>query len=201
MLLWWFRKHRRNMTYGTVSSFRNYLVWHPEDPHRGELARRNRVVASRSVPGFHIVEPSGHSRILRRHHRTVEKMDEKGIRLGVALAESSVLQLEQRGHAVQLDHTSRPRHRARPRVHTVNWSSRKQVLRPDGGRHRIRHNIEEVELFEHFSLASTQHDGSLAADSPTSLSQGVEGPVKAEERSPQSRQGPAGGRSSNGAIN
>lgn len=153
MLHWWFGHIGDDMTYAGQRLPR-YLVWHPVDHIRWELARPAPGGGAAEGARFHIVEAfQGRPEFAVDTTDTVEKLDDTGIRLCRRIAGVLVLQLEHTwsrcagsSHYVSvLDVGARSRlflpvntflnERMFPRAMTEAW---------------IRHNVEEVGLLEHF---------------------------------------------------
>ena len=152
MLDWWFRHIGGSMTYAGTQ-MPNYLVWHPLDHIRWELARPAPGGGAAEGARFRIVEAFG-----RRPEfyvdttDTVEKLDPTGIRLVRRLAGVPVLQLEHtwsagngRTHYVTvLDVGARGR---------LLWPANRVIARNVFPEPMLRawivHNVEEVGLLEH----------------------------------------------------
>jgi hypothetical protein len=167
MLHWWFRNIGGRMTYDGVT-LQNYLVWHPDDHISWELVRE--------APGGGIGEGS-RFRIVEAFQRrpefyvdttdTVEKLDETGIRLVRRLLGVPVLQLEHtwsrcgsRTHYVSvMDIGARSRLLA-----PVNRFLNERRFPAAMAHAWLRHNVEEVGLFEHFlpSLYAAHHPSGTA---------------------------------------
>ena len=153
MLLWWFRNIGGTMPYAGRDVPR-YRVWHPLDHVAWALARPAPGGGAAEGARFHIVEnfggdPAMHVDTVDR----VEKLDRTGIRLVLRIAGVPFFQLEHTWSA------------GRGRVHyvsvldlggrsalstPVNRYLRALVFRPGMERAWLRHNVEEVGLFEQF---------------------------------------------------
>jgi hypothetical protein len=171
MLLWWFRNIGGHMTYDG-QQLQNYLVWHPEDHIRWELARQAPGGGVAEGARFHIVEAfQARPDYYVDTTDTVEKLDETGIRLVRRVGGVIVLQLEHtwsrcatRTHYVSvLDIGART-----PLFTPVNWFLNERRFSAPMVQAWIRHNIEEVGLFEHFlpGLYATHDLDRSPADSP-----------------------------------
>ncbi len=152
MLLWWFRHIGETMPYaGGV--FPRYTVWHPRDHISWNLAREKPGGGAGEGARFHIVEAFGRdpNKMVDSVDR-VEKLDRTGIRLTMRVAGAQVFQLEHtwsqgrgRTHYVSVFDLGLRSALGTP----VNAYLRKKVFRPDMDLAWIKHNVEEVGLFEH----------------------------------------------------
>lgn len=164
MLLWWFRNIGGDMEYAG-GTYPRYSVWHPLDHIGWDLHRPAPTGGAAEGAQFRIVEVFGQNPAMRIDSvDTVEKLDRTGIRLVLRVAGAMVFQLEHtwsagrgRTHYVSvLDLGARAR-LARP----INSYLRRRVFRAGMEEAWIRHNIEEVGLFEHFlpDLWARHHAG------------------------------------------
>ncbi len=152
MLLWWFQNIGGTMEYdGEVVD--RYLVWHPVDHIRWELARPSPAGGAREGARFRIVEALGaRPEYYIDTTERVEKLDETGIRLVRRFAGVKVL---------ELSHTWS---RCQGHTHYVSVMEIGAVARTYAGVNRyltrrrfpvamarawVVHNVEEVGLLEH----------------------------------------------------
>jgi hypothetical protein len=153
MLDWWFRNIGGQMAYDgrTVP---NYLVWHPVDHIAWELVRPAPGGAVGEGARFRIVEAfQGRSEFYVDTTDTVEKLDETGIRLVRRVGGMAVLQLEHTWSRCgpRTHYTSVMDVGARSRLLTpVNWFLNQRKFPLAMAQAWLRHNVEEVGLFEHF---------------------------------------------------
>jgi hypothetical protein len=161
MLDWWFRNIGGRTTYDG-ETVQNYLVWHPVDHIRWELARPAPGGTVGEGARFRIVEAfQGRPEFYVDTTDTVEKLDETGIRLVRRVLGVPVLQLEHtwsrcgtHTHYVSvLDIGARSTLFA-----PVNWCLNERKFPASMARAWLRHNVEEVGLLEHFlpALYSSQ---------------------------------------------
>ena len=177
MLHWWFRNIGGQMTYDG-QQLQNYLVWHPEDHITWELAREAPGGGVAEGARFRIVEAfQARPEFYVDTTDTVEKLDETGIRLVRRVAGALVLQLEHtwsscgtRTHYVSvLDIGARA-----PLFTPLNWFLNVRQFPAPMAHAWLRHNVEEVGLFEHFlpDLYALHHPPAAAAgarsDAPSS---------------------------------
>lgn len=164
MLLWWFSHIGDTMTYAG-QTYPRYRVWHPLDHIHWELKREAPGGGAAEGARFRIVEAMGRS---EAHYvdsiDRVEKLDRTGIRLVLRVAGAQFFQLEHtwsegrgRTHYVSvLDLGSRSR-----LGYPVNAYLRKHVFGAGMPEAWLKHNIEEVGLFEHIlpELYEREHAG------------------------------------------
>ena len=152
MLLWWFRHLGGEMDYGG-HQVPNYLVWHPEDHIRWELARPAPSGEAGEGARFRIVEAfQRRPEFYVDSTETVEKLDETGIRLVRRLVGVPVFQLEHTWSqgANGTHYVSVMDLGARSRAFTPVNRFLTQRTFPDAmARAWLRHNVEEVGLLEH----------------------------------------------------
>ncbi|GAA4113182.1 hypothetical protein GCM10022415_08330 [Knoellia locipacati] len=152
MLHWWFRHLGGEMDYGG-HRVPKYLVWHPEDHIRWELARPAPGGGAGEGARFRIVEAfQRRPEFYVDSTETVEKLDETGIRLVRRLAGVPIFQLEHtwsRG-ASGTHYVSVMDLGARGRAFMPVNRFLTQRTFPDAmARAWLRHNVEEVGLLEH----------------------------------------------------
>jgi hypothetical protein len=152
MLLWWFSHIGDSMPYAGRTVAR-YRAWHPLDHIRWELARPAPGGGAGEGARFRIVEAMGRDeRYYVDSIDRVEKLDLTGIRLVLRIAGVMFFQLEHtwsRGDGCT-HYTSVMDIGARsPLALPVNVYLRSRVFVPGMDRAWIRHNVEEVGLFEH----------------------------------------------------
>lgn len=162
MLHWWFRNIGGHMTYDG-QRLQNYLVWHPEDHITWELVRQAPGGGVGEGARFRIVEAfQARPEFYVDTTDTVEKLDETGIRLVRRVAGVMVLQLEHtwsrcgtRTHYVSVLDIG-----AQARLFTpLNRYLNERHFPEPMAQAWLRHNVEEVGLFEHFlpGLYTTHH--------------------------------------------
>lgn len=183
MLLWWFRHIGGTMRYGEQEVAR-YLVWHPLDHIRWELARPAPGGGAGEQARFRIVEA-----FARRPEfyvdttETVEKLDTTGIRLVTRIAGVMVLQLE---------HTWAACAAGTHYVSVLDVGARSRLMQPVN-RHLtkrrfpepmlhawLQHNVEEVGLLEHF--LPSLYTGALDEPQPGKAGEGRPGRPVAPSR-------------------
>lgn len=168
MLLDWFSHIGETMLYDGKTVAR-YRAWHPLDHIHWELARSAPGGGAAEGARFRIVEAMGRSqRFYISSVDRVEKLDLTGIRLVLRIAGALFFQLEHtwsRGadctHYTSVMDVGGRSALALP----VNAFLRSRVFVPGMERAWVRHNVEEVGLFEHLlpSLHSTVASASLSA--------------------------------------
>ena len=167
MLLWWFSHIGATMSYAGAIRPR-YRVWHPLDHIHWELAREAPGGGAAEGARFRIVEAMGRDERFRVDTiDRVEKLDRTGIRLVMRIAGAQFFQLEHtwsqgrgRTHYVSvLDLGSRS-----PLGRPINAYLRSKVWVEGMSEAWLKHNVEEVGLFEHIlpdlysaSVAETRH--------------------------------------------
>ncbi|MGB4777995.1 hypothetical protein [Microbacterium sp.] len=153
MLLWWFRNIGHDTDYFGQTVPR-YRVWHPLDHIRWELAREASGGGVGEGSRFRIVEAMGRDeRYYIDSVDRVEKLDLTGIRLVLRIAGAQFFQLEHTWSRADgathytsvLDLGGRWRLAA-----PINRYLRTRIFGPEMDAAWVKHNIEEVGLFEHF---------------------------------------------------
>lgn len=152
MLLWWFSNIGHSMEYAGRTVPR-YRAWHPRDHIHWELARPAPGGGVAEGARFRIVEAMGRDeRFYIDTIDRVEKLDLTGIRLVLRKAGVQFFQLEHtwsRGDGCT-HYTSVMDVGARSTLALpVNAYLRSRVFGPGMDAAWIRHNVEEVGLFEH----------------------------------------------------
>lgn len=153
MLLWWFRHIGANMDYFGSPTAR-YRVWHPLDHIHWELAREAPGGGVAEGARFRIVEAMGRDeRYYIDSVGRVEKLDLTGIRLVLRIAGAQFFQLEHtwsRGEGAT-HYTSVLDLGGRWAIAApINRHLRTHIFGPEMDAAWVKHNIEEVGLFEHF---------------------------------------------------
>jgi hypothetical protein len=153
MLRWWFSHIGGDMEYAG-DRVAKYLVWHPSDHIHWELVRAAPEGGAGEGARFRIVEAfQQRPEFYVDTTDTVEKLDETGIRLVRRIAGVLVLQLEHtwsrgdgRTHYVSVLDIGARAWCYRP----INRYLNQRAFPLPMVRAWLRHNVEEVGLFEHF---------------------------------------------------
>ncbi len=153
MLRWWFSHIGGDMEYAG-DRVAKYLVWHPLDHIHWELVRAAPEGGAGEGARFRIVEAfQQRPEFYVDTTDTVEKLDETGIRLVRRIAGVLVLQLEHtwsrgdgRTHYVSVLDIGARAWCYRP----INRYLNQRAFPLPMVRAWLRHNVEEVGLFEHF---------------------------------------------------
>jgi hypothetical protein len=152
MLRWWFENLGRTMTY-EGRTYPRYLLWHPRDHVRWELAATSPSGGSGQGASFRIVEAFGaNPAFYVDSTERVEELNEEGIALVRRIAGVEVFRLEHRfGDAV-----GGASYRSRMTVgvaagalrRPINDLVRPRVFSDAMGTAWLTHNVEEVSMFE-----------------------------------------------------
>lgn len=151
MLLWWFRHIGEDIDYAG-ERMSAYLVWHPLDHIRWELARPAPGGGADEGARYRIVEAFGRDeRFYVDSVERVEKLDVTGIRLVRRVAGIKVFQLEHTWsfgkdgtHYVSVMDLGARNRAALP----LNAYLASRVFPPATARAWVRHNVEEVGVLE-----------------------------------------------------
>ena len=172
MLVWWFKNIE-----GTLEvegcTYPRYLIWHPYDHIHYEATRHADGSISAGVR-FHIVEAFGRDRSLRIDTRDhVDLLDETGLRLSTRFGGIELSSLHHRftveGDGTQYD--SALLIGVAGRIgRLVNPIIRRRLFGERHGHAWIKHNIEEVGLFEHILPTVYPNDSSHGVRSSGSRS-------------------------------
>ena len=153
MLRWWFETLGQTVKLDG-RDYPRYLLWHPRDHIHWELARKAPNGGTGQGAYFRIVEAFGaNPAYYVDSTEYVEKLDEGGLSLARTIAGVEIFRLEHRFTRVQngTQYDSRMVVGAStPMVGRIfNNFIRPLFLSNEGARAWLRHNIEEVGMFEH----------------------------------------------------
>jgi hypothetical protein len=154
MLSWWFAHIPGEMVVDG-RAYPRYLVWHPYDHIRHEVVRRGRDGTVGAGSRFRIVEALGRDPgKLIDSVEGVDLLDATGIRLSRRLAGVEVFSLHHRFCQVpggtQYDSTMIVGAAGALGRRVVNPVLQPRIFDEAMGHAWLRHNVEEVGLFEHF---------------------------------------------------
>jgi hypothetical protein len=153
MLRWWFENLGRTMTFrGTV--YPRYLLWHPRDHIHWALAARSPTGGSGHGAQFRIVEAfAADPEFYVDSTEDVDKLDDEGISLVRRVFGTEVFRLEHRFGVLPQGASYRSRMVVGAAGGTLgsafNRWVRPRVFSDAMGTAWLRHNVEEVSMFEH----------------------------------------------------
>lgn len=169
MLRWWFENLGQSMTF-KGRTYPRYLLWHPIDHIHWELAARSPSGGTGQGARFRIVEAfSANPRHYVDSVELVEKLDDEGISLVRRELGTEIFRLEHRFGTAPSGATYRSRMVVgaasgliRPLFNAV---VRPRVFSDQMGTAWLKHNIEEVSMFEHIlpGLYSARAGGQAGA--------------------------------------
>jgi len=153
MLRWWFEHLGETMLHHGVS-YPRYLLWHPRDHIRWELARPSPDGGSGQGAYFRIVEAFGaNPAFYVDSTEYVEKLDEQGISLVRRILGIEVFRLEHRfgGGAAGASYRSRMAVGMDAGImgKLFNDHLRPRLLSNEAATAWLTHNVEEVGMLEH----------------------------------------------------
>jgi hypothetical protein len=163
MLAWWFQHIDGSLTVDGVAHPR-YLLWHPVDHIRWELASPDPAGGAGQGARFRIVEAfGGNPDFYVDSTELVEKLDHEGISLVRRLLGREVFRLEHRWDVVPGGSSYRSRMVVGASGAVVgrlfNALVRPRVFPDEMGRAWLVHNVEEVGLLEQLLPALLGQDG------------------------------------------
>jgi hypothetical protein len=153
MLRWWFENLGQDMSFGG-QTYPRYLLWHPRDHIRWELAQRSADGGSGQGACFRIVEAfAANPAYYVDSTEFVEKLDEEGISLVKRIAGAEIFRLEHRFAEVPQGASYRSRMIVGIASAVSRWPFnyliRPRVFSDAMGTAWLTHNVEEVSMLEH----------------------------------------------------
>lgn len=153
MLRWWFENLGGTMTHAGTT-YPRYLLWHPRDHIHWALASRSATGGTGQGARFRIVEAFGADpQYYVDSTEFVERLDDGGLSLVRRIAGTEVFRLEHRFGTAADGATYRSRMTvgaaAGPLRGFFNRVVRPRVFSDAMGAAWLRHNVEEVGMFEH----------------------------------------------------
>ena len=153
MLRWWFEHLGQPMTY-QGQTYPRYLLWHPRDHIRWELAAPGPAGGTGEGAKFRIVEAfATNPKFYVDSVELVEKLDDEGISLVRSVMGTEVFRLEHRFGASSRGATYHSRMVVGAATGVIrplfNWIVRPWVFSDAMGTAWLTHNVEEVSMFEH----------------------------------------------------
>lgn len=153
MLRWWFENLGQTMSYGG-QTYPRYLLWHPRDHIRWELAAHSPSGGTGQGSHFRIVEAfAANPAWYVDSTEYVEKLDDEGISLVRRVAGTEVFRLEHRFGTAPGGASYRSRMvvggSAGLRAAVFNVLIRPRIFSDAMGTAWLTHNVEEVSMLEH----------------------------------------------------